>query len=321
MLWKGRLNFKQYIPSKRHRFGVKLFILCDCHTGFIMNFIIYTGQQTEVKLDKELGMSGSIVMTLMNSYLDKGHVVFIDNWYTSPILFEKLHYRRTSACGTARSNRAGLPTFPSKLQKDKQTFQHTNILLALKWRDKRDVHMLSTIHVPDMVLTNKIDRVTNKPIAKPLCIKDYNDNMGLVDKSDMQISFSECVRKTIKWYKKLFFHLLDLSMLNAYILYKEKKHVTLEFTDFRLQVIRQIIDKYGTQRNSRRVRPSADKPLRLTARHFPSLTGGGSRRCIVCSTTSKRPKKRSRIKYECSDCNVGLCVANCFREYHTLQAY
>jgi hypothetical protein len=266
-------------------------------------------------------MSGSIVMTLMNSYLDKGHTIFIDNWYTSPILFEKLHYRRTGACGTVRSNRAGLPTFPSKLQKDKQTFQHTNILLALKWRDKQDVHMLSTIHVPDMVLTNKIDRVTNKPIAKPLCIKDYNENMGLVDKSDMQISFSECVRKTIKWYKKLFLHLLDLSMLNAYILYKEKKHVTLEFTDFRLQVIRQIFDKYGTQRNSRRGRPSADKPLRLTARHFPSLTGGGLRRCIVCSTTSKRPKKRSRTKYECSDCNVALCVANCFREYHTLQAY
>lgn len=25
--WKGRLLFKQYIPSKRHRFGIKLFIL------------------------------------------------------------------------------------------------------------------------------------------------------------------------------------------------------------------------------------------------------------------------------------------------------
>lgn len=191
----------------------------------------------------------------------------------------------------------------------------------MKWRDKRDVHMLSTIHVPDMIPTNKIDHTTNKPIAKPICIKDYNENMGLVDKSDMQISFSECIRKTIKWYKKLFFHLLDLSMLNVYILYKETKHVTVEFTDFRLEVIRQIFEKYGTQRNTRRGRPSADKPLRLAARHFPSQTGGRSRRCIVCSTTSKRPKKCSRTKYECSDCNVGLCIANCFREYHTLQSY
>jgi hypothetical protein len=29
ILWKGRLVFKQYIPSKRHRFGVKLFEICD----------------------------------------------------------------------------------------------------------------------------------------------------------------------------------------------------------------------------------------------------------------------------------------------------
>ena len=33
LLFKGRLSFKQYIPSKRHRFGVKLFILCDCLTS------------------------------------------------------------------------------------------------------------------------------------------------------------------------------------------------------------------------------------------------------------------------------------------------
>src|ERR1700722_8913503 len=168
---------------------------------------------------------------------------------------------------------------------------------------------------------NKIDHATNKPIAKPLCIKDYNENMGLVDKSDIQISFSESVCNMIKWYKKLFFHMLDVSMLNAYIPYKEKKQVALQFTDFRLQVIRPILDKYGSQRDPRRGRPSTDKPLRLTARHFPSLASGGKRRCIVCSTTVKRPKKQSRSRYECSDCNVRLCIPNYFRDYHTLKAY
>jgi len=36
--WKGRLTFKQYIPSKRHRFGIKLFVLCDCKSGFVLDF-------------------------------------------------------------------------------------------------------------------------------------------------------------------------------------------------------------------------------------------------------------------------------------------
>ena len=114
--------------------------------------------------------------------------------------------------------------------------------------------------------------------------------MGIIDQSDMQISSSESIRKSIKWYKKLFFHMLYLSMLNAYILYKEKKQTSLELTDFRLEVIRQIFEKYGSQQRSRRSRPSIEKPLRLTSRHFPALTGGAKRRCIVCSSTVKRPK-------------------------------
>ena len=46
MLWKGRLHFKQYIPSKRHRFGIKIFIFCDCRTGFLLDFAIYVGSGT-----------------------------------------------------------------------------------------------------------------------------------------------------------------------------------------------------------------------------------------------------------------------------------
>ena len=37
VLWKGRLGFKQYMPSKRHRFGIKLFQLVDCETKFILD--------------------------------------------------------------------------------------------------------------------------------------------------------------------------------------------------------------------------------------------------------------------------------------------
>lgn len=34
ILFKGRLAFKQYIPSKHHCFGMKVFVLCDCETGY-----------------------------------------------------------------------------------------------------------------------------------------------------------------------------------------------------------------------------------------------------------------------------------------------
>ena len=86
MLWKGRLAFRQYIPFKRHRFGVKLFLLCDCETKFVLDFIVYTGSDTEIDVTPDIGISGSIVMTLMEKYLGKGHILYVDNWYSSPKL-------------------------------------------------------------------------------------------------------------------------------------------------------------------------------------------------------------------------------------------
>nr|XP_045610761.1 piggyBac transposable element-derived protein 4-like [Procambarus clarkii] len=44
VLFKGRLAFKQYIPSKQHRFGLKFFMLCDCETGIVLDMILYSGR-------------------------------------------------------------------------------------------------------------------------------------------------------------------------------------------------------------------------------------------------------------------------------------
>lgn len=61
MLFKGRLSFKQFIPTKRNRFGIKSFVLCDCLTGYILNFIVYTGKTTDSngQSNDNLGKSGS----------------------------------------------------------------------------------------------------------------------------------------------------------------------------------------------------------------------------------------------------------------------
>lgn len=125
MLWKGRLSFKQYIPSKRHRFGVKLFMLCDCDTKFVLNFIVYTGAETELDNHPEVGIPGSVVLTLMKNYLKKNHTLFIDNWFSSPTLFERLLEERTKACGTVRKNRNGC----HRLENSQKGNKHIRLLV------------------------------------------------------------------------------------------------------------------------------------------------------------------------------------------------
>ena len=131
MLGKGHLSFKQYIPSKRHHFGVKLFMLCDYVTKFVLNCIVYTGAETEIDNYPDVGISGSVVLTLMKNYLKKNHTLFIDNWYSGLALFERLFEEKTKACGTVRKRRNEMPMF-GKLIQGQQDYRTTVELLALK---------------------------------------------------------------------------------------------------------------------------------------------------------------------------------------------
>ena len=55
-------------------------------------------------------------------------------------------------------------------------------------------------------------------VTKSTCIADYTRLMGGVDLSDQLDQYYTLIRHTIKWWKKLFFHLLNLLIVNAYIM-------------------------------------------------------------------------------------------------------
>lgn len=325
LLWKGWLGFRQYIPSKRKRFGIKLFMLCDVLTGYVINVVVYTGSSTDITHTPGLGVSGSVVLTLLKPYLGRGHTLYVDNWYTSPSLFNHLLRGKTGACGTVRANRKGMPRFRDRMSSGEADFKSCEEMLAMKWHDKRDVHMLTTVNSAEMSPSGKIDHTTGNEKIKPQCVLDYIKKMGGVDKVDMMDSFVGCTRKTLKWYKKLFFHFVDLAVHNAFIVYKVKNDSSLTYQKFRKNLVRQLVEEHHTPRKpSSGGRPPAYNPLRLTARHFPSeipatvQQGKNTRRyCKVCLTTKKCPQKRQKTRFMCKPCNTVLCPTECFEQYHT----
>ena len=280
LLWKGRLFFKQYIPKKRNRFGIKLFLLCDCETRYILRFFIYTGKDNAAPgVVKKFGNSGAVVHSLLSpSYLDKGHILFVDNWYTSPILFRYLHKCNTGACGTVRLNRKHMPKFTKKLKRGETECCRRKMLLAIKWSDKRHVSMLTTVNTPAIVDTSKKHYATGEFIRKPECVVSYTKNMGAVDKTDMQISLTECTRKTRKWYRKLFFHLVDMCLYNAFVLYRvNTNNKKMQFIQFRTNVAEQLLELHRPLRiRNTGGRPSASipsdtNPLRLVGKWAPFI--------------------------------------------------
>lgn len=241
MSYKVRLSWIQFIRSKRSRFGIKSFVLCESESGYIWNSIIYTGKTTILNEKyAEFGMTGQVVLTLSEKLLNKGYRLTMDNFYNSPQLFQYRIENDTDAFGTIRINRKNLPTnFGKKnLKKGESVSWMKENLVVMRWRDKRDVSLISTFHDTSFVdATTK----TGKIIHKPQIVVDYNATMGGVDKADQQIALYSMKRKQQKkYYKKIFRHLLEQTAFNSFVPYKKYCDKNLTNADFQLYLCEEI---------------------------------------------------------------------------------
>ena len=105
------MNFKQYIPNKRSRFGVKFFSLF-IESGYLRNTYVYIGRDTrheDSNLIKQLGKSGAVIPKLMSDLFGKGYHLHVGNWYTSVNLARNLLDNKTLMCGAAMPRRIEYP--------------------------------------------------------------------------------------------------------------------------------------------------------------------------------------------------------------------
>ena len=154
MLWKGRLGFRQYIKSKRARFGIKSYEICESLTGYVYDFIMYTGKDTEYTFTD--GNQGEkVVLTLLEPLLGKYYKVYTDRFFTSPTLARTLLANNTYICGTVMGNRKDMPkNFPgTKLTPGQISIVHSDGISCFAWQDKKQILMLSTMH-HDSTMTN-----------------------------------------------------------------------------------------------------------------------------------------------------------------------
>ena len=80
------------------------------------------------------------------------------------------------------------------------------------------VTLISSIH--QAVETEVKTNFMGHPVIKQYVVHDYKIRMGGVDLSDNFLSRYQTV-KSIKWYRKLLLHLINMATLNAHILNKK----------------------------------------------------------------------------------------------------
>ena len=198
------------------------------------------------------------------------------------------------------------------------------------------VTLISSAYNADMTDTGKKDWKTGEAIKKPKVMLMYNKYMGGVDANDQLLKYSHFNRRSIKWWKKIFFRLLNICIVNAYVLLKEhcKSIGTLykkTQTDFRVAVIKKLVSENMNDAQNNSITEDYE---RLTGRHFPSnisvpyVKGTVLQRAcrVYCPAerefhrrrvAGKRKREGNRSVYECKTCNVTLCIDNCFEIYHS----
>ena len=75
-------------------------------------------------------------------------------------------------------------------------------------------------------------------------IQDCNRHMGYVDESDCMMNYYSVSRWTWKWTKKPFFHPLELTILNSFIILTSRGSKLLH-RQFKLTLVRALVQEAG----------------------------------------------------------------------------
>ena len=310
--YKGRLSFKQYLPAKPTKFGIKVWERASPQNGFCHEFQIYTGKVEGGATEEGLG--ARVVKDLTRKITKKGHHIYMDNFFSSPKLFTDLYSEDVYCCGTVRGNRKGMPEAIKgcklKNHGDYKIMQK-NELCATAWKDKKTVFYLSTNADPTEMISvqRKQKDGSVKDVPCPVVGQQYNRYMFGVDRADqLQMQYSTC-RKSKKWWKYLLWFPVDLAVVNAYICMKEStnhkiktrsgREITRTQLNFRMQLSRQLI---GTFRGSRKRKARSNVDSEGVA-HWPvKHTKRG--KCKQCTAE----KRRHEVNVQCKQCKVFLCI-------------
>jgi len=301
--YTGCLAFLQYIKNKPHKWGIKVYLLCDSKTGYCMKSIIYTGKKdTSTKQTPT-----EVVEHLMSGYENRGKTLYIDNYYTSYYLLNKMRDANIACTGTLRANRIGDTSLLKAMGKEETLFyldQEKKNVLCL-WQDRKIVKMLSNTGSTS-IITKQITKGDQIKIrSMPKLIEDYNAKARGVDLSNQLCLHYRHPHSTRKWWRVIFEYLLEVCISNAFIIYR-KWRPNYKHKAFLMEIIKELLKEPK----------SCKKKI-----HFPQWID-----------PSQKSKKQLRCKAKdcttqwfCQDCSkngwiCSLCIPNCWKKYHSESA-
>ncbi|CAF3588675.1 unnamed protein product [Rotaria sp. Silwood1] len=176
--FRGKCPFRQYMPKKPDKYGLKLWLCVDVDSHYVFNASPYLGRQPMEKRQTQIG--AKVVLELLKPLYGSSRNVTMDNFFTSVPLAKELQAKNLSLIGTLRKNKSEIPMeFLSNKNREVGSslfgFQDGLTIVSFVPKYNKAVLLLSSKHHD-----SQVDNQTGKPII----ILDYNKTKGAVDTID-----------------------------------------------------------------------------------------------------------------------------------------
>ena len=356
------------MPNKPIKHGYKILALCD--HGYTYNWMYTSRTQGFANIDRvpNLTPTSSAVIQLcrpLPSMQYQFHL-YMDNYFTNIPLFHHLYSSlHIAACGTLRINY--IPTSLKQHFDESQTrhlpWNHLAVITTsdphiqiLRWKDNNMVKLLTSVHTGDSTIERMRRKPRNSsaytnsartaftavhptahrlPFQIPTAIDDYNHYMGGVDIADQYRSYYNTQRRETRNWIPLFNWLLDISIINSFLLYKLASdpetgyELTWKLPDithspqlaFRRELATMLLQQNPMRPKLKKI-PSyftlateMPPPARGPMKHSP-MRAANRRQCLYCRFhPTDPPMTIPRTYWACSACLVHLCLT-CFGYYH-----
>lgn len=311
--YRGRCSFRMYMPRKPAKYGIKVQCLTDARNNYLYNAYIYTGRgsdgQTLSMQEKQLSIPTQSVIRLCKGLENSHRNITADNWFSSIQLVQELQKRGLTYVGTLKKNKAELPPqfLPHKTREVNSSLYgfHENItLLSHVPKKSRAVLVISSMH-----------HTASKqlPGEKPEIIEYYNMTKSGVDTLDKKTAGYSSSRRTNRWPVAVFFQLLDISAVNAFIMHQSYKNAKqLERLDFLKELAKslttpQMERRLQNKKMPRELKSTLERILKksnTTTEMEPAEEVLETRRlCHICPTKLKR-----KTQYLCCVCKKPICL-------------
>lgn len=309
--FKGRSPIKQYIPSKPHKWGYKIY--CLSSDDYLLRFEVYAGKEER----SAEGVTYDTVMRMLQGYEDKAHILFTDNWFTSPALLLALQHKGIRLCGSVRRNRKGMPAIAEAdvraLRRGEWIQRQKDDATVAVWRDQKTMWVLYNHCSPTE--TASLDRWNDAgrkvSIGCPRAIRDYFYGARSVDVlSQLHYAYLPG-RKAMRAWPRLAWWLLDVCVINAFQLWSIGQHRPSQLR-FREELMHELLAQLPTKDVPRKRGAGLHPAHALASEHFPQRAGS-QRDCVECS---HQPDRRVQSSFICHACQVHLCIGDCFSRHH-----